>query len=211
MPSNLSLFEDAVGSARSSAVDPEWDLFFWKCQDAVYTQDRIAHRDSYRGIASSQEGHRKMRLDYHKSELQEADASQLLAELAGTFGLSWIDLAQLIGVTIPAIRKWRQGGSVSAENTERLRGLVAFLRTLKDLQISDPVNWMHSRLVPEEATVTPLHLYSEENTVKLLEFASQGGDSTYLLNDLVPDWRARFRSEFRVSEIGPGERAVVRK
>ena len=144
-------------------------------------------------------------------ELADMKTPDLLHELASTYGMSWIDLSALVGVTIPAIRKWRFGGATNRDNEERLRTLVAFLKAIAIIRNTpDPVNWLDERLVPGFA-VTIQDLYSTDTIPTLLRYAN--GDfasAADLLNEVRPNWRSEDRTEFDVSDIN-GQRVLVKR
>ena len=199
---------------NSRAVSAEWDsidLLAWQCRDEDYTNRRNAHRRSSREIARNHTDHRDSNFQHHLAGLTNESVGSLLKKLAVSFGLSWIDLSQLIGVSIPALRKWRLGGDITDGNLDKLRTLTAFFLTLQDMRVPDPSNWIHSRLVPEFSTVTPLHLYSSANIPELLGFVNANSNPVLLLHKLCPDWRQLYPSEFEVVEIEPGLRALVKK
>ncbi len=66
----------------------------------------------------------------------------LLAELTDAQGLGWSELARLVGVSVPAVRKWRHGGSITYARLESLARLVAFLDLLHQEGVADPAAWL---------------------------------------------------------------------
>lgn len=120
------------------------------------------------------------------------DPKEVLGALASEHAFTWLDIARMIGVSVPAIRKWRMGGRVTAENAAELAYLSAFSRLLKAQGIRVSA-WMSIPMVPG-FTVAPKHLYSRENAAKLLDLAADVQDPQHLLDELVPDWRSRYDS-----------------
>ena len=67
----------------------------------------------------------------------------LLKELAGERCMSWSDIAEVLGVSISAIRKWRKGGDASPGSRLKLAQFAALLDVLEEkAPISDPAGWM---------------------------------------------------------------------
>jgi DNA-binding transcriptional regulator YiaG len=63
---------------------------------------------------------------------------ELLRELATDRGMAWADIADLVGVSVAAVRKWRTDGGATADNRSRLARLAAFLDALTACGVADP-------------------------------------------------------------------------
>lgn len=116
------------------------------------------------------------------AEAAKKDPHDLLKELSDNYGMSWTSIGKALAVSIPAIRKWRRGGSISPDNRTALSRLVAFLEVLEiDLGVADPVGWLEMSL--PEGSKTGLDLYGTSHATGLLEYA--GGHIS--LGDLLRD------------------------
>src|SRR5581483_9499043 len=69
--------------------------------------------------------------------------TDLLQNLTADYGLGWSDLARMVGVSVPAVRKWRHGGDIAPARFNNLALLAAFLGLLTDEGVADPVTWLN--------------------------------------------------------------------
>jgi transcriptional regulator with XRE-family HTH domain len=67
----------------------------------------------------------------------------LLNELTAGYGLGWSDIARLVGVSVPAVRKWRHGGDITSPRLQSIARLAAFLGMLEDEDVRDPAAWLN--------------------------------------------------------------------
>lgn len=156
--------------------------------------------------------------DYHEagySDLLRTAAARptrdLLDELATEYGLAWVDLSRMIGVSVPAIRKWRMSGEPTADNHERVAQVWAFLAALRrNLGIDEPAVWLGRRLEPG-FTVTPRHLWARERVPTLLDMAAGGTRAIDALDQLEPRWREKYPTEDDVVLFDDGMPAIVRR
>jgi len=102
----------------------------------------------------------------------------LLNELTAGYGLGWSDIARLVGVSVPAVRKWRHGGDITAPRLQGVARLAAFLNILEEEDVRDPAAWLNLPLddLDEEITtdlVTKKAIYSSGGIIDLLAFAKR--------------------------------------
>ena len=147
-----------------------------------------------------------IQLEARTDEAAKRAPLDLLEELAN-LGFSWTGIARLAGVSIPALRKWRQGEAPSGDNRRRLARIVAFVGVLEqDHLITDVASWLD---VPLAGTNhTGLDLFSGGYVSELLEYAAQKLDSAQLLDKTTPNWRDSSDSQFEVFESEDGGRAI---
>ncbi len=147
-----------------------------------------------------------IQLEARTDEAAKRAPTDLLDELAG-LGFSWTGIARLVGVSIPALRKWRLGEAPSGENRRKLAQIVAFVGVLEqDHLITDVASWLE---VPLAGTVhTALDLFAAGNLGDLLEYGAHKLDSTELLDRSIPGWRSELDDQFEVFEASDGERAI---
>lgn len=145
-------------------------------------------------------------------EKTKKSVAGLLEELASDRGMGWSDIAEVLGVSISAIRKWRKGGDASPESRLRLARIASLLDVLEEKGlIQDPAVWMEMDL-PLEAGyfIRPLDLYLEGHVTALIELAEQRQTVTQVLDQVRPNWRES-RSDFEVFLDVDGERSIRRR
>lgn len=124
--------------------------------------------------------------------------SDLLTELSD-LGFSWRDLSRVVGVSVPALRKWRHGESATGENRLRVARVAAFCNIVRDQYLIDePASWLE----------TPIHLDAPINGFDLLAadrvdlaFRLAGdhdADPESILDEFEPQWRQRFATSLEV-------------
>lgn len=158
----------------------------------------------------TEEIHRRFieeQLNIRARKVAGRSAADLLEELAG-HGFAWRDIARLVGVSVPAVRRWRQGEPPTGTHLLALARLVAFIETLSmDHLISDVAGWMEMPLAPE-APVTGIDLAAGGRYADLVELAAAHSTPEAVLDRWRPGWREHFRSDFEVFEAADGERGI---
>lgn len=131
----------------------------------------------------------------------------LLGEIAD-LGFAWRDVARMIGVSVPAVQKWRRAGGVTGENRRRLASLLALCDVIiKRYLIQEVASWFEMPIT-SAAPVTPIDLYAEGQHRLILDHAGGHGDSEQILTTYDPEWRERFRSDFEVFRDYDGEMSI---
>ncbi|MEV4915437.1 hypothetical protein AB0K47_01160 [Streptomyces tirandamycinicus] len=121
----------------------------------------------------------------------------LLEELSD-LGFSWRDIARMVGVSVPAIQKWRRAGGVSGENRRHLASLLALCDQITEhYLIQEVASWFEMPLTAH-VPVTPIDLFAENRPDLVLDHASGHSDVEDLLTAHDPEWRERYRSDFEV-------------
>ncbi|KOU05200.1 hypothetical protein ADK86_07580 [Streptomyces sp. NRRL F-5755] len=127
---------------------------------------------------------------------KQAPAS-LLEELSD-LGFSWRDLARMVGVSVPAVQKWRRSGGVSGENRRHLASLLALCDHISEhYLIQEVASWFEMPLT-DQVPVTPIDLFAENRPDLILDHASGHSDVENILTAYNPEWRERYRSDFDV-------------
>jgi hypothetical protein len=130
-----------------------------------------------------------------------------LAEL----GFAWRDVARLVGVSVPAIQKWRRGEKTSGDSRLKVANLLAACDIIAEhYMIEEVASWFEMPLVAN-APVTPLDLYAANRGDLVFDFASGHTDPEVLLTEFDPEWRERYRSEFEVFDAVDGHRSIRTK
>lgn len=124
---------------------------------------------------------------------------QGLLERLGGAGFSWREVARLVGVSVPAVHKWRAGGGSVPENRRALASLVALCNLLsRRFLIDDVAGWVEMPLV-KDIPVTGLDLLVENRVDLVLRWAAHAdADPEDILDEFDPDWRETYRSEYEV-------------
>ena len=138
--------------------------------------------------------------------------ANLLEELASERGMGWSDIAEVVGVSVSAVRKWRNGGLSSPESRTNLARVAALLDVLEEKGfIEDPAAWMEMDFTLESGYfIRPLDLYLEGHVTELLELAEHRQTTAQVLDRVRPNWR-QSRSDFEVVLDDDGERSIRRR
>lgn len=144
------------------------------------------------------------------AERGKASVVSMLGELAN-LGFAWRDIARMVGVSVPAIQKWRKGEKTSGDSRSRLASLLAACDLIASHYMVDEIaSWFEMPLSPS-APVTPITLYSANRADLVFEFASGHTDPEALLSEFDPEWRERYRSDFEVFLAGDGNHSIRMK
>lgn len=139
---------------------------------------------------------------------QEADdkarlgLAGLLAELTEGHGLGWSELARLVGVSVPAVRKWRNGGDITPPRMLALSRLAAFLEILSRERVQDPAAWLSLPLDDSANGVTKSEIYIAGQAPALLLYARQELSQKDLLERAGLRPTAPSRNELVMAEDG---------
>jgi hypothetical protein len=133
--------------------------------------------------------------------------TDMLAAL-GELGFAWRDVARLVGVSVAAIQKWRQGAGVSGASRRRLASLLAACDLIiEHYAVNEIASWFEMPLL-RDVPVTPLDLYASGQHRLVFEYSSGHLDPEQVLTQFDPDWRERYRSDFEVYRAGDGELSI---
>jgi hypothetical protein len=134
--------------------------------------------------------------------------TQLLEELSD-LGFAWRHVARLVGVSVPAVQKWRRGEKMSPENMDRVATLLATCDLIHNsFFVSDIASWFEIRILPD-VPIRPMDLYAAGRSDLLLDWVSQHEiDPIKLVSAFDPDWREHYDSDFEVFEAADGELAL---
>lgn len=145
------------------------------------------------------------RLDSHTVEAASRSAPELLAFVADA-GFSWVALARLLGVSAPAIRKWRQGDPVSEPELAKLARFVAFCEIVTcDHLVTDAASWMETPLACSRAT--GLDVYEADGINELVQYAAGHITAEDLLSCTEID-SDESGDQFEIFRAGDGELAI---
>ena len=137
------------------------------------------------------------------TEFVRMDVPTLLGKLSD-LGFAWRDIARLIGVSVPAVQKWRRGASVSGESrTSAAAALAACHMISEHYMVQDVAQWFESPILLG-VPVTPLDLYAARHVDLVFRLASGKTDPEAVLGVFDPEWRETYRSDFEVFEAEDG-------
>ena len=137
---------------------------------------------------------------------KEAPA-ELLNELAD-LGFAWRDIARMLGVSVPAVQKWRRGERITGDNRSNLAGLLAACDLVTEhYLVSEVASWFAMPIVAD-SPLTPADLYAARQADLVFDYASGHSDPEAVLTNFDPDWRERYRSEYEVFTASDGQRSL---
>jgi transcriptional regulator with XRE-family HTH domain len=145
-------------------------------------------------------------------EKSKKSVTRLLEELTSDRGMGWSDIAEVLGVSVSAIRKWRKGSDASPQSRSKLARVAALLDVLEEKGlVQDPAAWMEIDL-PLDAGffIRPWDLYLEGHVTALIDLAEHRQTATQVLDQVRPNWR-NSRSDFDVVVDIEGERSIRRR
>jgi hypothetical protein len=179
----------------------------------------LAHQDAVAG-------HHSVRAEYIDelvNQLAATPAAEILADLR-QHGVLWSKVADIVGVTETAVRKWRKGATIDSTHRHRLSRLAALGRTHHEYVMpGSPTafgEWLDSSIVPR-FSCTPLQLLAlnRDSDVAvlqpLLDWMLDQPDAAraeQLLDQyLGKQWRddAQEEQRFRIVTNGAGERILL--
>jgi hypothetical protein len=191
--------EDRAGETSATSIDVVW------------RQKRQANRAEGRRLAADHTSFFAGRLADEAASAKRSTIQELMAELVSDFGFAWADVGRLVGVSVPAIRKWRRAGGASPERLAAVAGLVGLARVLRDHAGVEPAEWMAIPLL-EGYTVAPRDLVGRVRPEDIVDHACGGRRATELLDDSVPGWRAEFDDHgYVVALAADGQPSVVHR
>lgn len=192
-------------SQRSATYAPSLNSDYLLILDTLRTRTDVLGGEMQEVHAHA----RKADLDNRTAEKVKKSVASLLEELTETRGMGWSDIAEVVGVSISAIRKWRKGGHAGPENRKGLARIAALLDVLEEkVLIEDPTGWMEVDLSLEPGYfIRPLDLYLEGGTDALIDLAEHRKSPTEVLDQVRPNWRSH-RSNFEVFVDSDGDRSI---
>ncbi len=125
--------------------------------------------------------------------LQRQSVRSLLDLLVDS-GLGWSTMSRLLGVSIPAIRKWRKGEGSTPANRQAVARLTALMQMLAEqFMIDDPAAWLEIPLANTRYSL--VDVYANNKVDLLLEHANAWRGPEELLDAISSTWRQE-TSEF---------------
>jgi hypothetical protein len=145
-------------------------------------------------------------LEARTDEAAKRSVGDLLNELAEV-GFAWRDIARLVGVTVPAVRKWRNGELATGPHRRAVARLLAFVDVLRsDHLVQDVPSWLEMPL--STSTTTGLDVYAMARGDLLLAHAAEHLSSEDVLDNINPSWREEIDQRFEIFTAEDGEQAI---
>lgn len=195
----------------ASEVAPPPELSATKPATRILTEDIGFGRNQARTLHQDFDDlhHRSYFVEWQSRTRDRARASvvSLLEELGG-LGFAWRDIAKLVGVSVPAIQKWRKGEGTSGENRARIASLVAACDLIAEHYIIDDLATWFEVPIAVGAPITPMDMYADERADLVFDHASGHADPEEVLTAFDPTWRDKYRSDFEVFRAADGALAV---
>ncbi len=139
-----------------------------------------------------------------------ASAAEMLTEL-GDLGFAWRDVARLVGVSVPAIQKWRRGDRATGENRRKVASILAACDLIVDhYEVQEIASWFEMPMVAG-VPIAPIDIYVAERADLVFEYAGGGADPEQIMSSFDSEWRDRYRSDFEVFRSGDGSLSVRSK
>lgn len=136
-------------------------------------------------------------LQHRTSQQKKVPLVERLGALSD-LGFSWSDLARIFGVSVPAIRKWRQGEAASPSNDFRVAELVALCEMLAEdvPTVGDVASWLEMPLTAD-TELTGISLLAAGRHELVIRYARDGNGED-ILDEFDPGWRDRAVSSVEV-------------
>jgi transcriptional regulator with XRE-family HTH domain len=121
-----------------------------------------------------------------------------LLEALADLGFSWRDIARLVGISVPAIQKWRKGGKLSPENRRKLASLLAACDFITMHFLVEDIGQWFEMPITDSAPITPIDLWADGNPVLVFEYATRHLTPDETMDKFDPSWRERYRTNVEV-------------
>lgn len=137
------------------------------------------------------------------NDLVRQDVPSLLGHLA-RLGFAWRDIARLIGVSVPAVQKWRRGGTATGTSRSAAAAILAACDLITEhYLVQDVASWFETPII-FGYPVTALDLYAAKRVPLVFRLATGKADPEAVLSAFDPEWREHYRSDFEVFSTDDG-------
>jgi hypothetical protein len=118
-------------------------------------------------------------------------------------------IARLVGVSVPAVQKWRRGETATGESRGRVASLLAACDLIREQYlVEDVAQWFEVPLLVGVCPVTTADLYAAGQVPLVFNYASGHVDAEQTLTEFDPTWRERYRSDFETFRAGHGQLSI---
>jgi hypothetical protein len=167
-----------------------------KPSTSVFDRADIAYRDStelHGRVCDTRRRAHQVELEGKTVERARSAPTQALEQLSD-YGFAWRDIARVVGVSVPAINKWRKGTGITGENRLKIARLLALIDMLTDRFIDEPASWLEMPIA-DNVGLNRMDLLEQGRYDLVLALASSHtGDGTIdsVLNEFDTNWREKF-------------------
>lgn len=149
-------------------------------------------------------------LDVAAAPHSQAEPKDVVDALTREYGVSQLVIAQALGVTATAVRKWRRGETATPSNRGRLARFAALVELLDDAEVHDPAGWLGIP-VSDRSTLRPLDMFVAGRPELVLLLASRIDEPRTVLDLFDPSWADTYSvdEEYEVVQHGDGSRSAV--
>jgi len=140
-----------------------------------------------------------------------------LLDEAAQLGFAWRHVALMVGVSVPAIQRWRGAGNqprqpMSVHDVDTVARLLDVCTLVHNTSLVPDVAAFFETRVLADAPIRPMDFYAAGRIDLVLDWASRHQDDpAALLSAFDPDWRERYHSEYEVFQATVGGLAIRAK
>lgn len=204
---------DKVVPTGGHDTQPELDpIYETKFSPSSYARESSTLRRQVQNLTEdSQELHRnaiRNELDDRGQQWSRLSTQELLNESRDR-GFAWRDVARVVGVSVPALQKWRKGASPSGLNRLKLARFVAIVDYLEqEFLINEVASWFEMPL-RTGVHATALDLLAQKQDILIVELASNQATPEEVLDEFEPEWREQLvDNAFEVFTASDGSKAI---
>jgi len=144
------------------------------------------------------------------SDFVRQDMPTLLRRIAD-LGFSWRGIARLIGVSVPAVQKWRRGHAATGQSRFNAAAVLAASVLIEQhYLVQDVASWFEAPIA-FGCPVTAIDLYAAKKPQLVFRLATGRADPEQIMSAFDPDWRETYRSDFEVFESEDGGLSIRAK
>jgi hypothetical protein len=141
------------------------------------------------------------------SERGRSSTQEMLEELSG-LGFAWRHIAALVGVSVPAVQKWRRGERTTGQNRQKVASLLAACDlVVEHYGVQEVASWFEMPLLTS-VPVTPVDLWSAGRPDLVFDYASGHLEPEQVLTTWDVQWRERYRSDFESFRADDGQLSI---
>lgn len=215
MLNESQLMETAIGSGTAASdVAPALSISETRVQAHRLTEDIGWNRQKVGFINDDFGNLHKRSHDVEwrtrSAERGQAGVATMLTELAD-LGFAWRDLARMVGVSVPAMQKWRRGEKASGDSRQKVASLLAACDLIAaHYMVEEIASWFEMPLV-KRVPITPIDMYADDRADLVFALASGQEDPEALMTEYDLEWREKYRSDFETFLASDGNRSVRMK
>jgi len=159
-------------------------------------------RDGHRDVIG-----RKLDDDAQRMATGPESLTEVITHL-GTYGFAWTDVARIVGVSVPALRKWRMQKGINSAHAFSLARLVAFAQYLREEGgVDDVVAWL-ALPIRSGVPISFMDVVAKGGMIDICEYTRSWIAADTILDTWIPGWHDRFRQRFEIVETADGERGI---